>query len=180
MKKALREIGWRKAFKFFFFTLFDLIYRGALFPPPRLFLLRIAGARIGSETILHSTRFFNLYRTGFRGLQIGSACFIGDDCLLDLADRIVMEDQVTLAERVTVLTHINVGYDDHPLQRYLPSRAAAVTIRRGAFIGACATLLPGIEIGQCAVVAAGAVVNESVAPYSVVGGVPARVIREHV
>ena len=45
-------------------------------------------------------RFFNLYRRGFSGLEIGEGCFLGDECLLDLAEGIHLERQVTLAPRL--------------------------------------------------------------------------------
>jgi tetrahydrodipicolinate N-acetyltransferase len=52
-----------------------------------------------------------------------------------------------------------------------------VRICREAFIGIGAIVLPGVEIGEHAVVAAGAVVTRSVAPYTMVAGVPAKVIK---
>ena len=85
---------------------------------------------------------------------------------------------MTVAERVTVLTHTNVGYKDHPLQHHFPTLTRPVTFRQGCFVGACATVLPGVEIGAKAFVAAGAVVTRDVPPNTVVGGVPAQVIRE--
>jgi maltose O-acetyltransferase len=175
--KALAEIGWRKAFRFGWFTLALLPYRAALFPQLRAPWLRLLGARVGARSILHDVRFFNLYRRGLAGLEIGRECFIGDECLLDLADAVVMEDQVTLAERVLVLTHTNVGYDDHPLQAHFPAVTASVVFERGCFVGANVTVLPGLRIGREAFVAAGSVVTEDVAPRTVVAGVPARVLR---
>jgi acetyltransferase-like isoleucine patch superfamily enzyme len=56
--------------------------------------------------------------------------------------------------------------------------AAAVTIRRGSFVGAAVTILPGVTIGPEAFVAAGSVVTEDVAPRTVVAGVPARRLRD--
>ena len=53
--------------------------------------LRLLGARIGRRTILHDVRFFNLYRRGLAGLVIGDECFLGDECLLDLAEGIELE-----------------------------------------------------------------------------------------
>ena len=50
---------------------------------------------------------------------------------------------MTLAERVLVLTHTNVGYADHPLQAHFPAMAAPVVIERGSFVGANVTILPG-------------------------------------
>jgi len=175
--KALGEIGWRRAARFLFFTAALLPYRLALVPPLRRAWLRMLGARIGARTILHDVRFFNLYRGGLGGLEIGDECFLGDECLLDLAESIVLEGQVTLAERVVVLTHMNVGYADHPLQRAFPAMAAGVRIRRGSFIGANVTILAGRTIGPRAFVAAGSVVTEDVPADMLVAGVPARPVR---
>jgi acetyltransferase-like isoleucine patch superfamily enzyme len=152
-------------------------YRVALFPPVRTAWLRLLGAHIGQRSILHDVRFFNLYRRGPGGLRIGDDCFLGDECLLDLADEIRLEDHVTLAERVVILTHTNVGYRDHPLQARFPAMAAGVTVRRGSFVGASVTILPGVTIGPEAFVAAGSVVTADVPPRTVVAGVPARPLR---
>ena len=175
--KALDEIGWRKALRFGFYTLALLPYRAALVPPLRALWLRLLGARIGARTILHGVRFFNLYRRGLPGLSVGRECFLGDECLLDLAEAIVLEDQVTLAERVLILTHTNVGYADHPLQAHFPAQAAPVTLRRGCFLGANVTVLPGVTVGERAFVAAGSVVTADVPASTLVAGVPARVVR---
>jgi len=175
--KAADEIGWGRMLKFGLTTLALVPYRLALFPPLRTALLRLYGARVGRRVVLHDVRFFNLYRKGFAGLQIGDECFVGDECLLDLAEAIVLEDQVTLAERVLILTHTNVGYHDHPLQPHFPASTGPVTLERGSFVGAGALILPGLRIGAAAFVAAGAVVTKDVPPRTVVAGVPARPIR---
>lgn len=176
--KALDEIGWKRALKFALFTLAMAPYRLALVPPARAAVLRLYGARIGRRAILHDVRFFNLYRRGLSGLTIGDEAFVGDECLLDLAEGIELGRQTTLAERVLVLTHTNVGYKDHPLQALFPASAAPVVVGDGAFVGASVTILPGVRIGARAFVAAGAVVTEDIPPATLVAGVPARVIRE--
>ena len=176
--KALAEIGWWRAARFGFFTLAMLPYRLALVPQLRAPWLRLLGARIGRGTILQDVRFFNLYRRGLAGLEIGDDCFIGDECLLDLAEGIQLERQVTLAERVLVLTHMNVGYADHPLQQHFPPVAKPVVVEQGAFLGANVTLLPGVRIGAGSFVAAGAVVTKDVPPGMLVAGVPGRVLRQ--
>jgi acetyltransferase-like isoleucine patch superfamily enzyme len=175
--KALGEIGLGRAVRFGFFTLAMVPYRLALFPQLRSLWLRLLGARIGAGAILHDVRFFNLYRRGLGGLSVGRDCFLGDECLIDLAEAVVLEDQVTLAERVLVLTHTNVGYQDHPLQRHFPPMAAAVVVEAGSFLGAGVILLPGVRVGRGSFVAAGSVVTEDVPPATLVGGVPARALR---
>lgn len=175
--KALAEIGWRRALRFGFFTTAMIPYRLLLVPQLRAPWLRLLGARIGGGSIVHDVRFFNLYRRGLGGLEIDEECFLGDECLLDLAEGIRLERQVTLAERVLVLTHTNVGYHDHPLQAHFPAQAAPVVVEQGSFIGANATLLPGTRIGARSFVAAGSVVTADVPPATLVAGVPARAVR---
>jgi acetyltransferase-like isoleucine patch superfamily enzyme len=175
--KALDEIGWRRAARFGFYTLAMLPYRVALVPQLRAPWLRLLGARVGRRAVLHDVRFFNLYRRGFAGLEIGDECFLGDECLLDLAEAVRLEGQVTFAERVLVLTHTNVGYADHPLQPHFPALAAPVVVESGAFVGANVTVLPGVRIGSRSFVAAGSVVTADVPPRTLVAGIPARVMR---
>jgi acetyltransferase-like isoleucine patch superfamily enzyme len=175
--KALAEIGLRKAARFGWFTAAMIPYRLLPLPQLRAPWLRMLGARIGARSILHDVRFFNLYRRGLSGLAVGEECFLGDECLLDLAEGITLERQVTFAERVLVLTHTNVGYADHPLQAHFPATAAPVVVERGSFVGAAATLLPGIRIGARSFVAAGSVVTKDVPADTLVAGVPARVVR---
>jgi acetyltransferase-like isoleucine patch superfamily enzyme len=175
--KALREIGLRRALRFGLFTLAMVPYRLALVPQLRAPWLRLLGARIGRRSILHDVRFFNLYRRGLGGLDIADECFLGDECLLDLAEAITLERHVTLAERVLILTHLNVGYADHPLQAHFPATASPVVVETGAFLGANVTVLAGVRIGARSFVAAGAVVTRDVPAGSLVAGVPARVVR---
>jgi acetyltransferase-like isoleucine patch superfamily enzyme len=175
--KAVSEVGWGRAARFGASTLAMVPYRLALFPPLRTAWLRLLGARIGSRVVMHDVRFFNLYRRGLGGLAVGDESFLGDECLLDLAEGIVLGSQVTLAERVLILTHTNVGYRDHPLQKHFPASAAPVRIESGSFVGANATLLPGITVGAGSFVAAGAVVTADVPPRTLVAGVPARRVR---
>lgn len=177
MSKALREIGLGRALRFFWVTLAMAAYRLLLFPQLRAPFLRLLGARLGRGTILHDVRFFNLYRRGLPGLVVGEECFLGDLCLLDLADEIRLERQVTLAERVLVLTHTNVGYQDHPLQRHFPALTGPVHVLEGSFVGAGVIVLPGVRIGPRACVGAGSVVTRDVPADTLVAGVPARVLR---
>ncbi|MEO0248197.1 MAG: acyltransferase [candidate division WOR-3 bacterium] len=118
---------------------------------------------------------------------------IGEDC--NICDQVFIENDVVIGNRVTVKSgvHIwdgvriaddvfvgpNVAFtnDRFPRSKRYPDRFATTVIRRGASIGANATLLPGINIGENAMIGAGSVVTMDVPAGSVVVGNPARVIR---
>lgn len=174
---ALEEIGPRRALRFVWTRFLLAIFRVVPLPPLRAVFLRLCGATIGAGTVLHRFTMINIDRGGFGALRIGRKCFVGDDVLLDLAAPIVLEDHVTLAARAVILTHLNVGYKDHPLTASFPARRAGVTIARGSFVGAASTILPGSRIGPEAFVGAAALVNRNVLPREVVAGVPIRPIR---
>ena len=170
--KAIREVGAGRIFRFVWTSALLVLFRAMWLPPLRAGFLRLCGARVGSGTVIHSVRLINVDRGGFRALTIGRECFVGDEVLLDLAARVVLEDQVTLAARAMILTHMNVGYQDHPLQGRYPSKTAPVVIRRASFIGAGVTILAGCTIGPEAFVAACALVNRDVQAGESVRGVP--------
>ena len=70
------------------------------------------------------------------------------------------------------------GVDEQEADFFAERRRQAVTIGHDVWIGHGATVLPGVRVGNGAVIGAGAVVSRDVAPYTIVGGVPARLIRE--
>lgn len=175
--KAIKEIGLKKTIEFAFYSIIQPFFLLAFVPPLRVVLLTIMGARIDPESILMNVKFFNLHRTGFRGLSIGKECFIGDETLIDLSDRVILENQVTIAQRVTILTHVNVGYSDHPLQASFPKKSRPVIFKKGSVVGAASVILPGVTIGENSFVAAGSVVTKNVGSGTLVAGVPAKAVR---
>lgn len=114
-----------------------------------------------------------------RGVNIGRNVFLGPGCWLDNTrpDLLTLEDDVSLAGRVTILTHSD---PTEPLRKILGPEArvfAPVIIRRGAWVTVNCTILPGVEIGENAIIAAGSVVNKNIPANVIAGGIPARVIR---
>lgn len=87
---------------------------------------------------------------------------------------IEIEDEVSISPFVSVVA--DAMPNQSFLMQYGVSKVGRVIIRRGAWLGVGAVLLPGIEIGTGAIVGANAVVTKSVEPYAVVAGVPARKI----
>jgi acetyltransferase-like isoleucine patch superfamily enzyme len=122
-----------------------------------------------------STRVFIPFHTNFgKFIRIGRNVFINHGCtFLDLGG-ITIEDEVLIGPKVNLLS------EGHPLvpdgRKVLELNR--VLIKRNAWIGAAATILPGVSVGENAVVAAGALVTKDVPDNTVVGGVPAKVIRK--
>lgn len=176
--KIIDEIGFGRTLMFVLYSLLEVVYRVCFLPPLRKILLVLLGVKIGKHSILMNVNFFNWYHKGPAGFKVGNECFIGDETLIDLYDRVILEDQVTIAQRVTVLTHLNVGYKSHPLQQYFPKSSKPVIFKKGSVVGAGAIILPGVTIEKEAFVAAGSVVTKDVPSRTLVAGVPAKIIRK--
>ena len=128
---------------------------------------------IGTPVDKSTTLFPPFYTNVGRNISLGKKVFINHACsFLDLGG-ITIEDEVMIGPRV------NLTSEDHPVD--IATRKtlvpAKIVIRKNAWIGAGATILPGVTIGENSVVAAGAVVRSDVPANTVVGGVPARVLK---
>lgn len=105
-------------------------------------------------------------------VHIGQNVVIMNNVLMMAAGGIHIEDDVLVAANVQLISN-NHDLNDHAILTCKPVR-----LKRNCWIGAGATILPGVTVGENAVVAAGAVVTKDVAPDTVVGGNPARLIRQ--
>jgi putative colanic acid biosynthesis acetyltransferase WcaF len=130
---------------------------------------RISGLKMARTSSLHwRARFFKP-----EGLVIGENCTLGNDGFYDARDGITIGSCVNIAAEVRIYTR------EHDIDSpYFAEIGAPVKINDYAYIGSRVTIMPGVEIGYGAVVASGAVVVKDVPPYALVGGVPARFIRE--
>jgi maltose O-acetyltransferase len=138
-------------------------------------VLRWAGFRIGRGVVMWSTPTFTGGRGMYANLQIGRSCWLNAGCFFDLGAPITLGDRVSLGQQVMILTNSHqMGAAE---RRAGPLVARPVVVGDGAWIGSRATILPGVTIGPGAIVAAGAVVTADVAANTLVGGVPARLIR---
>ena len=120
------------------------------------------------------TIFTPFYINYGKHTKIGKNVFINFDCVfLDLGG-ITIEDNVLIAPKVSLLTE---SHPINPDERHslIPK---PIHIKKNAWIGANATILQGVTIGQNAVVAAGSVVSKDVPDNVVVGGIPAKIIKE--
>lgn len=119
------------------------------------------------------------------GARIGRDCNICDGVFVEndvvVGDRVTVKCGVQLWDGVVIEDDVFIGpnatfTNDHfPRSKVRPQAFLRTTIRRGASIGANATILPGIEVSSGAMVGAGAVVTRSVPPNAIVVGNPARI-----
>ena len=133
--------------------------------------------------------------------SVREGCAVGDRAVLGRGVMVLyncrigpfarVQDQAHLVGDMTIEEHVFVGMEvvttndnDVYLTRFgIPTEGltdggrGGPVLRRFAAVGSGATILPGVEIGEGALVAAGAVVTKDVPPWTIVAGVPARVMR---
>ncbi|PRZ23453.1 sugar O-acetyltransferase [Flavobacterium granuli] len=108
-----------------------------------------------------------------KNINIGKNVFVNHACTFMDRGGITLEDNVLIGPKVNLIT------TNHPIN---PNERRAtislpIVIKKGAWIGVGATILPGVTIGENSIVAAGAVVFRDVADHTIVGGVPAKFIK---
>ncbi|MEI6690176.1 MAG: acyltransferase [bacterium] len=135
----------------------------------RNFVWQLVGVKLGNKSTLHTgIRVFDP-----RGITVGEGTIIGFGCFLDGRSKLTIGNHTDIASEAMIY---NGEHDIHAPD--FAGIEAPVTIGDYVFIGPRAIILPGVTIGKGAVVGAGAVVTKDVAPFAIVGGVPAKVIGE--
>jgi acetyltransferase-like isoleucine patch superfamily enzyme len=108
--------------------------------------------------------------------MVGKGTWIGPQCFLDCRD-LEIGEYVGIGPGVKILGSEHTGEPKNIPIIQTDLVIKPVRIERWADIGVGAIVLPGVTIGEGAIVGAGAVVTKDVEPYSVVAGVPARLVR---
>ena len=135
----------------------------------RNLIWRLSGLKIGRGSTLHTgVRVFDP-----RNIRVGEGTIIGYATFIDGRELVQIGSHTDIASEVMIYnqSHDLSAADFHAV-------GAPVQIGDYVFIGPRAIILPGVTIGDGAVVAAGAVVTKDVKPFTIVGGVPAKIISE--
>lgn len=125
-------------------------------------ILRQFGASVGAgATVAGPLVIMNADRD-FSNLVIGARAYVGPDVLMDLADRVTIEDEATLSMRCNLITHFDVG--ESPLLDEHPRKQGPVTIASGAYLGVGVTVLHGVTVGARALIGANCLLRKDVPP----------------
>jgi len=146
----------------------------------RINALSKAGITIGNNvSILDNTiiECTGVIRELGEGLVIGNHVGIAQNSFIQVRGPVVIEDEVIFGPGVSIFSenHGTASLDIAIVHQ--PSTRKGVKVCRGVWVGTRATILDGVTVGEHSIVAAGSVVTKDVPPYSIVGGVPARVIK---
>jgi len=130
-------------------------------------------SRILDKEVQDVAVFTPIYINYGKHITIGKNVFINFDCTFLALGGITIEDDVLIGPKVSLIT------ENHPLnpEERKGLIGKPILIKKNAWIGANATILPGVTIGKNAVVAAGAVVSKDVPDNTIVGGIPAKFLK---
>ncbi len=141
---------------------------------------------VQSEHIGNNTKIWQ-FVVVLKGARIGEDCNICSHCFIEndvlLGDRVTVKcgvqlwDGITLEDDVFIGPNVTFTNDPFPRSKQYPQQFPRTVVKKGASIGANATILPGITIGENAMIGAGSVVTKDVPANVVVTGNPARVSR---
>ena len=156
----------------------------------RLFLYRnLFRVKIGKESHIHWLARFNFPA----GVEIGDNCIIGNDAFLDgrsVSGRKGVKAYwndfwnnqnraLKIGNNVSIAGEVRIYTMEHDIDNPdFKEIGEPVIIDDYVVVGSRVTILPGVHVGKGAVIASGAVVTKDIDPYAIVGGVPAKLIRE--
>jgi len=138
-------------------------------------LLCLAGMKVGQQTVIRSP--ISITPNGAAGsIKIGRRCYFG--AFVRFGGR----GGISIGDFVQIAADVSFDTASHPLEftegEARPTILGPIRVEDHVWIGTGAKILPGVTVGRGAVVAAGAVVTADVPPMTLVGGVPARILRQ--
>ena len=135
----------------------------------------INNVKIGSETKISGNS--KVFGSPANSLEVGKGCYVGPYSTIE-----GFNAKVTIGDYVSIAQNVNLMSGSGPnasvkLQKIFPVTTGEVNIGDNAWIGASAIIMPNVTLGRFCIVAAHSYVNKSFPDYSIIGGVPAKLIR---
>lgn len=142
--------------------------------------LSLSGIRLGNNVSIHRNTIIEctgVIRNLGEGLEIGNNVGIAQNCFIQVRGKVKIGNDVMFGPGVSIFSEEH-GFSDVGVPMVeQPEIRKGVTIESNVWIGTRAVILDGVTIGEGSIVAAGSIVRESVPQYSIVAGIPGKVIR---
>ena len=147
----------------------------------RIDALSLGGVRFGNGVTLRENVIIEctgVLRFPGESLMIGNDVGISQNGFIGVRGAVKIGDRVMMGPNVTIYAE-NHKFDDPlvPIHEQGVTRHG-ITIEEDCWLGSCCIILDGVTVGKGSVIAAGCVVTKSVPPYSIVAGVPGKVLRQ--
>ena len=139
-------------------------------------VLKFFGAHIGRNVQIESGLNLVNYHTSLFNLNLKDNVSIGRNVLLDLRDKITIDEDVVISMNCDLITHIDLGSSS--LSKLYPAKSQPIHIKENSYLGTGVTVLNGVVIGQRSIVGAKSLVKNNIPPNTFVAGIPARKIKD--
>lgn len=190
LRGSLQKWTWRHAGKMIFVGKGTRIFHGHQLSVGNGFVLddyatidalSVEGVTVGDNVTIDryaTLRVSGNMRELGKGIRIGNDTGIGAYCYIGAAGGIEIGNNVQFGQRINLHAENHLFDDpDKPIREQGTTRRG-IRIEDDCWIGSCSVILDGVTIGKGAVIAAGSVVTKDIAPFAVVAGVPAKVLRQ--
>jgi len=138
------------------------------------------GVSIGNNVSIHRNTIIEctgVLRELGEGLKIGNNVGIAQNCFIQVRGKVVIGSNIMFGPNVSIFSENHEFSSTDLLMIEQGTTRKGVIIEDDVWLGTRSIILDGIKIGKGSIVAAGSIVNKDVPPYSIVGGVPAKVIK---
>ena len=138
------------------------------------------GVKIGNNVSIHRNTIIEctgVIRNLGIGLEIGDNVGIAQNCFIQVRGKVTIGSNVIFGPGVFIFSENHIFENpDLPVSVQGETRKGVI-VEDGVWIGTRAVILDGVIVGKNSIVAAGSIVNKNVPPYTIVGGVPAKIIK---
>lgn len=139
------------------------------------------GVVIGNNVSIHSNTIIDCtggIRDLGEGIVIGNSVGFSPNCYIQVRGKVIIEDNVIFGPYSRVFSENHNFQNRDLLITEQGESRKGVTIKQGVWVGSNVTILDGVTVGENAILAAQALVTKDVPPYAIVGGVPAKVLKQ--
>lgn len=138
------------------------------------------GVVIGNNVSIHRNTIIDctgVIRELGEGLEIENNVGIAQNCFIQVRGRVKIGSNIMFAPNVSIFSENHNTTDTERLMIEQGTNRKGVVIGDDVWVGTRAVILDGVTVGKGSIIAAGSIVNRDVEPYSIVGGIPARVLK---